>query len=68
MLRDWYIDFDFGIMAHASTIHSTSSYAGHEEACFGNGNVPNISYIGNFFRDLKLSNVLVVPDITKNIL
>lgn len=53
-----------------TSLDSTTSYTVHDHVVFGNGNTSPISHIGNksFSKDLNLSNVLVVPNITKNLL
>ncbi|KAI3500548.1 hypothetical protein L1887_36372 [Cichorium endivia] len=69
---DWYVDS--GASAHmtnssANLDHSTP-YSGSDQVVFGNGNVLNISRIGNstLSNNIKLLDVLVVPHLTKNLL
>ncbi|GFP94834.1 uncharacterized mitochondrial protein atmg00810 [Phtheirospermum japonicum] len=69
---DWYLDS--GASAHMTNQHSAldthESYSGNGSVIVGNGNVLNISHIGNakISEDVKLLDVLVVPHITKNLL
>lgn len=51
-------------------LDSTTHYNGPDHVMFGNGNSSNISHIGTKFlsNHIKLSDVLVVPNITKNLL
>lgn len=65
---------DSGATSHKmpSTTHldSSSPYTGHEQVIFGNGKVSPISHIGTstLLSNLVLSDVLVVPNLTKNLL
>lgn len=69
---DWYVDS--GASSHmtnsSSHLDSSSSYTGKDQVVVGNGNVLNISHIGNsiIYKSLTLMDVLVVPHLTKNFL
>lgn len=66
---DWYVDS--GASAHMTPLHSTSTfsapYIGNDHAGFGNGNILNITRIGNvsLTRDIDFIDVLVVPKFKK---
>lgn len=68
----WFIDSsDSTYMASSLEIlDSDSTYTGSDHVVFGNGNTSSISHIGNssISKDLKLSDVIVVPNFTKNLL
>ncbi|PWA52521.1 hypothetical protein CTI12_AA441730 [Artemisia annua] len=69
---DWYVDS--GATAHmapsSAACDSSVPYHGKEKVLFGNGNVLPISRIGTLSvnRNLKLQDVLIVPNITKKLL
>ncbi|KAD6795087.1 hypothetical protein E3N88_05983 [Mikania micrantha] len=69
---DWYVDS--GASDHMSTssenINNATKPSGNKQVFFGNGHTLGVTKIGdtNLFGSLKLNNVLVVPNLTKNLL
>ncbi|KAJ9552406.1 LOW QUALITY PROTEIN: hypothetical protein OSB04_016451 [Centaurea solstitialis] len=68
---DWYLDT--GASAHMTpnaNLDATSPYSGAEQVTIGNGTALNISHVGHcsISPSIKLLNVLVVPELTKNLL
>lgn len=67
----WYADT--GASAHMTpnteSLDSTAPYTGNDHVLVGNGTALDISHIGtcDFSKSVKLSNVLVVPELTKNL-
>lgn len=67
----WY--FDTGATDHVtpdiSKLNVADNYQGDDKIQVGNGKNLSISHVGSsFLPNLKLPNVLVVPDLTKNLL
>lgn len=68
---DLYVDS--GASAHitssASNLTTSIPYIGNDHAAFGNGNLLNISHIGNasITKNIDLADALVVPRLTKNL-
>lgn len=56
--------------SNPSSLDSVSHYNGSDHVVFGNGDFSHISHIGTsqLSPHLKLSDVLIVPSITKNLL
>lgn len=69
---NWFVDSSASTHMKSSptTLDSASTYTGSDHVVFRNGNTSSISYIGNSLisKDLKLSNLIVVPNLTKNLL
>nr|GEX78696.1 zinc finger, CCHC-type, Gag-polypeptide of LTR copia-type [Tanacetum cinerariifolium] len=69
---DWYVDSS--ATAHmalsSTTLKSSVPYHGNEKVSFGNGNVLPVSRIGTLSinQNLKLQDVLIVPNIKKTLL
>nr|GEY64818.1 retrovirus-related Pol polyprotein from transposon TNT 1-94 [Tanacetum cinerariifolium] len=69
---DWYVDS--GATAHtapsSTTLNSSVLYHGNEKVSLGNGNVLPISRIGTLSinQNLKLQDVLIVPNIKKKLM
>lgn len=69
---DWYVDT--GASAHmtpeASNLTNSAPCTGNEHVAFCNGNILNISRIGNasITKDINLADVLVIPKLTKNLI
>ena len=53
-----------------SHLDSATTYSGNETVTFGNGNAASISHIGisHLSPNIALNDVLVVPQLTKNLL
>ncbi|GJW78407.1 hypothetical protein Tco_0140089 [Tanacetum coccineum] len=69
---DWCVDADassYMTLLH-STLDSASTYSGNDCVVFGNGNTSKISHIGtsSLSLNIALEGVLVVPNLTKNLL
>lgn len=69
---DWFVysGASTHMASSLATLDSASTYAGSDHVVFGNGNTSSISHIGNssISKDLKLSDAIVVPNFTKNLL
>ena len=71
-ISDWYLDT--GASAHMTPtpaqLHSSTSYTGSDSVVVGNGALLPISHIGTCYlnNSIHLSEVLVVPGLTKNLL
>ncbi|GKE42295.1 zinc finger, CCHC-type containing LTR copia-type gag-polypeptide [Tanacetum coccineum] len=69
---NWFIDFEASThMASSSApLDSSMSYTSNDHVIVGNGNILNISRIGNIYitKNIDLLDVLVVPKLTKNLL
>lgn len=66
---DWYIDSGAStrMTPSISTLTSSIQYTGNKHVTFGNGNILNITRIGNvsLTRDIDFIDVLVVPKFKK---
>ncbi|GKE77254.1 retrovirus-related pol polyprotein from transposon TNT 1-94 [Tanacetum coccineum] len=69
---DWYVDT--GATAHmtssTNTVSQPAPYSGNMHVIFGNGNRLPVSHMGTYMvsKKLLLRNVLVIPNLTKNLL
>nr|GEY99451.1 putative zinc finger, CCHC-type [Tanacetum cinerariifolium] len=69
---DWYVDS--GATDHMTSslanVNNTTPYMGQANATFGNGNKLPVSHIGHNMvnNNIRLRDVLVVPNLTKNLL
>lgn len=65
---------DTGVTTHMTTSTShldpASTYTVNDQFAFGNGHISHISHIRTLAlsKDIKLSDVIIVPNITKNLL
>lgn len=67
----WYLDTwaKDHVSPDITKLNITDEYKGDDKLYIGNGNHLTISHVGaSFLPNLKLPNVIIVPELTKNFL